>query len=288
MIFQQILIGIAFGCIYALVALGFVLIYKATDVVNFAQGELMMIGAFVAYTFLISLKIPYYFGFPLAIIAMALLGILIERVAIRPLIGKSFFSIVMATIGLSIIMRNLAGIIWSYHTFSYPPIFPRELIKLGPVPISPVYVVIISGAAVLMVALYCFFKFHRIGLAMRATQQNPLVADLMGLGVKKIFSYTWALGSAVGAIAGILVAFIQFVHVNLGFLGLKAFPAAVLGGFGSIPGAIVGGLIIGISENVAGLYFSEGIKNIFAYIILIGILIIKPEGIFGIHERKKV
>jgi branched-chain amino acid transport system permease protein len=282
------MIGIAFGCIYALVALGFVLIYKATDVVNFAQGELMMIGAFVAYTFLVSLRIPYYFGFPLAIMAMALLGILIERVAIRPLIRKSFFSIVMATIGLSIIIRNLAGMIWSYHTFSYPFIFPRGLIKLGPVSISPVYMVIIFTATILMVALYYFFKFNRIGLAMRATQQNPLAADLMGLGVKRIFSYTWALGCAVGGIAGILVAFIQFVHANLGFLGLKAFPAAVLGGFGSIPGAIIGGLIIGISENIAGLYLSEGIKNIFPYIILIAILMIKPEGIFGIYERKKV
>lgn len=288
MLFQQLVSGIAFGCIYALVALGFVIIYKATDVINFAQGELMMVGAFAAYTFLVSLEIPYYFGFPLAIIAMAFFGILIERVAIRPLVGKPFFSIVMATIGLSIILRNLAGMIWTYHTFSYPPIFPRGLIKLGPVSLSPVYVVIIATAAILMIGLYLFFKFNRIGLAMRATQQNPLAADLMGLGVKRIFSYTWALGSVVGAIAGILVAFIQFVHANLGFLGLKAFPAAVLGGFGSIPGAIVGGLIIGISESVAGLYFSEGIRNIFPYIILIVVLMIKPEGIFGIYERKKV
>jgi len=288
MLWQQIISGVAVGCIYALVALGFVLIYKATEVINFAQGEFMMIGAFAAYTLIVFCKLPFLPAFVFTLIFMFLFGILLDRVIFRPLVGEGAFALVMVTIGLAITLRSLAGMIWTYDTFDFPFVFSEKPLDLGGLVISKVHLTIIVSSVILMFLLYLFFKFTDIGIAMQATSQNQLAAYLMGIGVKKVFLLTWAISAVIAAIAGILIAPISFLHANMGFIGLKAFPAAVLGGFGSIPGAIVGGLIIGLSENLAGGYLTSGFKNIFAYIILILVLMIRPEGIFGIRERKRV
>jgi len=288
MFFQQLISGMALGSIYALIALGFVIIYKATEVINFAQGELMVWGAFIALTLTTSMGLPLWLSFVLSLFFMALFGILLEVLAIRPLVGKPIFSIVMATIGLSFVLRHLAGIIWSYDNFRFPSIFPRQPFSLGLTTIASSHLGIICTSFALMGLLYGFFRFTSLGLAMRATQQNQLGASIVGVGVKRIFSLTWALAAMLGAIAGILIAPVQFLNVNLGYLGLKAFPAAVLGGFGSIPGAIVGGLIIGVSENLAGTFLATWVREIFAYIILLVILMIRPQGIFGIQEKKRV
>jgi branched-chain amino acid transport system permease protein len=288
MFFQQLLSGMAVGSIYALIAIGFTIIYKATDVINFAQGDLMVWGCFISLTMVTSLGMPLWISFPITLFFMALLGIIIQALAIRHLVGKHVFSIVMATIGLSFVLRNLAGIIWTYDTFSFPSVFPSRQFSLGMVTISSTHLGIIAASFCLMALLYGFFKLTSIGLAMQATQQNQFGASIVGISVKRIFSMTWALGAVLGAIAGILIAPTQFLDVNLGYLGLKAFPAAVLGGFGSIPGAIVGGLIIGISENLAGTFMATWVKDIFAYIILLVILMIRPQGIFGIQEKKRV
>ena len=278
----------AVGSIYALIAIGFTIIYKATDVINFAQGEFMVWGCFISLTMVNSLGMPLWISFFLTLFCMALFGIIIQALAIRHLVGKHIFSIVMATIGLSFVLRHLAGIIWTYDTFSFPSIFPERRFSLGTATISSTHLGIISASFFLMILLYCFFKFTTLGLAMRATQQNQLGASIVGVSVKRVFAMTWAMGAALGAIAGILIAPIQFLDVNIGSLGLKAFPAAVLGGFGSIPGAIVGGLIIGVSENLAGTYMATWGKDIVAYIILLVILMIRPQGIFGIQENKRV
>jgi branched-chain amino acid transport system permease protein len=288
MFFQQLISGMAVGSIYALIALGFTIIYKATDVINFAQGELMVWGAFIAMTLTISLGLPLWLSISFTLLFMTLFGIIIEALAIRHLVGKHIFSIVMATIGLSFFLRHLAGIIWSYDTFKFPSIFRPQLFSLGSATISSTHLGIIAASFSLMALLYGFFRLTSIGLAMRATQQNQFGASIVGISVKRIFSVTWALAAVLGAIAGILIVPLQFLSVNLGYLGLKAFPAAVLGGFGSIPGAIVGGLIIGISENLAGTYMATWVREIFAYILLLGILMIRPQGIFGIQEKKRV
>jgi branched-chain amino acid transport system permease protein len=288
MLWQQIISGVAVGCIYALVALGFVLIYKATEVINFAQGEFMMIGAFAAYTLIVLFKLLFLPAFVFTLIFMFLFGILLDRLIFRPLVGEGAFALVMVTIGLAFTLRSLAGMIWTYDTFDFPFVFSEKPLDLGGLVISKVHLTIIVSSVILMFLLYLFFKFTDIGIAMQATSQNQLAAYLMGIGVKKVFLLTWAISAVIAAIAGILIAPISFLHANMGFIGLKAFPAAVLGGFGSIPGAIVGGLIIGLSENLAGGYLTPGFKNIFAYIILILVLMIRPEGIFGVKEKKRV
>ena len=289
-ILQTVLAGIATGCIYGLVALGFVLIYKATEVVNFAQGELMMLGAFFAYSFITFLNLPYWTAFLLTVILMGVLGMLLERAVLRPLIGEPVFAIVMVTIGVGIFCRSAVSMIpgWGTDTLGFKTPFGEKFLRPGGLVISWEHLAIIILTTTLIFGLYCFFRFTRLGVAMRATSQNQLAAAYMGISVRRVFSLTWIISAAVAAFAGILLSPFTFVHMNMGFIGLKAFPAAVLGGFGSIPGAIIGGLIIGITENFAGVYLPIGWKDVAAYIILILVLMIRPEGLFGIQEKKKV
>jgi branched-chain amino acid transport system permease protein len=287
---QTVLAGIATGCIYGLVALGFVLIYKATEVVNFAQGELMMLGAFFGYSFITFLNLPYWTAFLLTVILMGFLGMLLERAVLRPLIGEPVFAIVMVTIGVGIFCRSAVSMIpgWGTDTLGFKTPFGEKFLRPGGLVISWEHLAIIILTTTLIFGLYCFFRFTRLGVAMRATSQNQLAAAYMGISVRRVFSLTWIISAAVAAFAGILLSPFTFVHMNMGFIGLKAFPAAVLGGFGSIPGAIIGGLIIGITENFAGVYLPIGWKDVAAYIILILVLMIRPEGLFGIQEKKKV
>ena len=288
--FQYVLSGVAIGCIYGLVALGFVLIYKATEVVNFAQGEFMMLGAFMAYTFISLLDLPYWPAFLFTVLFMGLFGTFLDRVLFRPLVGEPAFAIVMVTIGFGTLARSVASMVpgWGTDTYGFKTPFAEKFLRSGGLVISWEHLSIIILTVALILLFYGFFKFTRIGIAMQATSENQLAAVYMGISVKKVFSLTWAISAAVGAFAGILLAPITFVHMNMGFIGLKAFPAAVLGGFGSIPGAIVGGLIIGVTESLAGVYLPIGWKDIAAFIILILVLMVRPEGIFGIQEKKKV
>lgn len=288
--FQAVVAGIANGCIYALVAIGVVLIYKATEVVNFAQGELMMIGAFFAFTFIVLVGLPYWVAFILMAVVMAVFGMGLDRILIRPLIGYPTFSIVMVTIGFGILARSIVSVIpgWGPETYSFHTPFVDQNTNIGRLVLSNEQLVVIVITISLIAALFSFFKFTKIGIAMQAVSENQLAATYMGISVKRVFSLIWALSALVAGFAGILLAPITFVHVNMGFIGMKAFPAAVLGGLLSVPGAIVGGLVIGLTENLAGLYLPMGWKDIAAYIILILVLIIRPEGIFGNKERKKV
>jgi branched-chain amino acid transport system permease protein len=287
---QYIISGIAIGCIYGLVALGFVLIYKATEVVNFAQGELMMLGAFIAYTFITFMDLPYWIAFLFTVVFMGLFGLLLDRVVLRRLVGEPAFAIVMVTIGFGILARSVASMVpgWGTDTYGFQTPFTDKVVRHGGVVISWEHLSVIILTVALILLFYFFFKFTRVGVGMQATSQNQLAAVYMGISVKKVFSLTWAISAAVGAFAGVLLAPITFVHMNMGFIGLKAFPAAILGGFGSIPGAIVGGLIIGVTESLAGVYLPIGWKDIAAFIILILVLMIRPEGLFGIQQKKKV
>ena len=287
---QQVVSGTAIGCVYALVALGFVLIYKATEVVNFAQGDIMMIGAFMAYSFIALWGFNFWVGALMAIVATAIFGGVLERVVMRPMVGQPVFSIIMVTIGLGFIARSVVSMMpgWGVDTYAIETPFYGKIVGFGGLVLSQDHLAVIVLTSLLVVFLYLFFRFTRLGVAMQATSQNQLAAYYMGIPVKTMFSLVWGMSAGVAAFAGLLLAPIAFVHVNMGYLGIKAFPAAVLGGFGSIPGAIVGGLIIGIVEALAGFYLPEGFKDVAAYIILLVVLIVRPEGLFGSTLRKKV
>lgn len=287
---QQVVSGTAIGCVYALIALGFVLIYKATEVVNFAQGELMMIGAFMAYSFIVLWGFNFWIGALLAIVVTAIFGGVLERTVMRPMVGQPVFSIIMVTIGLGFVGRSIVSMMpgWGVDTYGIETPFYGEIVSLGGLVLSQDHLAVIVLTTALVVVLYLFFRFTRLGVAMQATSQNQLAAYYMGIPVKTMFSLVWGMSAGVAAFAGLLLAPISFVHVNMGYLGIKAFPAAVLGGFGSIPGAIIGGLIIGIVEALAGFYLPEGFKDVAAYIILLVVLIVRPEGLFGATVRKKV
>ncbi|UCG07947.1 MAG: branched-chain amino acid ABC transporter permease [Desulfobacterales bacterium] len=289
-ILQTVLSGISIGCVYGLVALGFVLIFKATEVINFAQGELLMLGAFISYSLIGLLHFPYWAALAVTVIVMGLLGTLLERTVLRSLVGEPVYAIVIVTIGLSYFLRSMVSMIpgWGTDTYGFQTPFAEKFIRTGKLVISWEYLAIILITTALIFLLFSFFRYTRVGTAMRATSQNQLAAVYMGISVTRVFSLTWTIAAALGGIGGILLSPITFVHMNMGFIGLKAFPAAVLGGFGSLPGAIVGGLIIGITESLAGFYLPEGWKDIAAWIILIGVLIIRPQGLFGIQEKKKV
>jgi len=289
-VLQVLISGISQGCIYGLIALGFVLIYKATETINFAQGELMMLGAFLGLTATVVMGLPYWAGVPVALAGMALAGLLIERAALRPILGQPAFSVVMVTIGLGYLARGAVTMIpfWGTETHTLPTPFKEEVLYLGTLAIGMEQIVIVAATVALCAALYLFFRFTRVGIAMQAASQNQLAAYYMGIPVRRLNGLIWAISAAVAALAGILLAPITFVHVNMGFIGLKAFPAAVVGGFGSLPGAIVGGLIIGVVESFSGVYLPEGFKDIAAYVMVLAMLVLKPNGIFGETMRKKV
>jgi branched-chain amino acid transport system permease protein len=289
-VLQIIISGIAQGCIYGLIALGFVLIYKATETVSFAQGELMMLGAFAGLAAGVLLDFPFWLAVASAVAAMAAFGVLLERVVIRPILGQPAFSIVMLTIGIGYMARGLITLIPNIgtetHTFAVP--YKDQIWRLGTLVLNVEQMVVIAATALLSGLLYAMFRYSKLGIAMQAASQNQLAAYYMGIPVKRLNGLVWGLAAAVAAIAGILLAPITFVHANMGFIGLKAFPAAVVGGFGSLPGAIVGGLIIGVVEALSGFFLPEGFKDVAAYVVVLVMLMVRPNGLFGEPLRKKV
>lgn len=289
-VLQLTIAGIAIGCIYALIALGFVLIYKATEVVNFAQGDVMMLGGFVAFTFASIWHFPFWLAVIFAILVLAAVGALFNRLLLVPIIGQPTFAAVMVTLAAGFVMRGVASMMpgWGTDTYALKAPYSDETIRLGELVVSTDHLAIIVLTAALCACLYVFFKYTRVGVAMQAASQNQLAANYMGIPVRRINTLIWAISAGVAAFAAILLAPITFVHTNMGFIGLKAFPAAVVGGFGSIPGAIVGGLIIGLVESYSGFYLPEGFKDVAAYIVVLLVLMIRPSGIFSEMRRKKV
>jgi branched-chain amino acid transport system permease protein len=287
---QLVISGISQGCIYGLIALGFVLIYKATETVSFAQGELMMLGAFAGLASMTFLGFPFWLAIVSAIAGMALFGVLLERIVIRPILGQPAFSIVMLTIGIGYVARGLITMIprigTETHSLAVP--YKDQIWNVGALVLNVEQMAVIATTGVLCLLLFAVFKYSKIGIAMQASSQNQLAAYYMGIPVKRLNGVVWGLAAAVAAVAGLLLAPITFVHANMGFIGLKAFPAAVVGGFGSLPGAIVGGLIIGIVESLSGFYLPEGFKDTAAYIVVLIMLMVKPNGLFGERTGKKV
>lgn len=287
--FLQVLItGLGQGCLYGLIALGFVLIYKATEIVNFAQGELLMMGAFFAVTYAGILGLPFWLAFLLTIISMAVFGYLLDMLVVRSMIGESQFSVIILTISIGFILRAVAGGIWGSDILSLETPYSGKMANFGGLVIGQEYLVVIAGTIVLSLALYLFFRYSSLGIAMQAASQNQLAAYYMGIPVKRVFSLIWAISALVAAVAGTLLAPISLVSPQMGFIGIKAFAAAVIGGFGSLPGALIGGLIIGSSEQLAGTYLPMGFQEISAYVIMFLVLTVRPQGLFAQIQQKKV
>ena len=289
LVLQILVAGVAQGCVYGLIALGFVLIYKATETVNFAQGELMMLGAFAGFAFM-ALGLPFWMAGIASLATMALVGLGLERLLIRPVLGQPAFSIVMLTFGVGYIARSgitmLPGIGTETHMLAAP--YKGMVIRAAGVVLAAEQLVIIAATALLCTVLWMLFRFTRIGIAMQASSQNQLAAYYMGIPVQKLNGLVWALAAAVATVAGLLLAPITFVHANMGFIGLKAFPAAIVGGFSSLPGAIVGGVVIGLVEALSGFYLPEGFKDVMPYVVVLIMRTVQPTGLFGERTRKKV
>ena len=285
---SQVVSGLATGCVYALIALGFVLIFKATDVVNFAQGEFVMVSGFISYTLLILGGLPYWLVLIITVVASGFVGVVLERVVVRPIMDAPIFSIVIATIGASTVLRSSAGILYGYDVLPLPTLFSKDPVRLGVLTFTAMDAGVIGSSLAIMLALYLFFTRTLTGTAMRATAQSQTAARLMGVSVKRIFALTWAISAGIGGIAGVLIAPIIYLDPNLGFIGVKAFAGAILGGFGSIPGAIVGGMLLGVIENLSGYFFNAGIKQVSTYILLILVLVVRPAGLFGAAPIRKV
>jgi branched-chain amino acid transport system permease protein len=289
---QATIAGLAQGCVYALVALGFVLIYKATEVSNLAQGELMMVGAYIHFTLVTGLGLPSLAAVPLTLLFAALFGASIERVLVRPLADEPPFVLITATIGLGIVLRSLTGIIWTHNTFAFPSPIPDGTWTVGGVVLSSVDLAAFGTVIAVAFVLYAFFHWTRPGTAMRAIAQNRYAAQLMGIRVQHLVALTWALSAAVAALGGLILADISYLHTNMSIIGLAAIPAAVLGGLDSIPGALLGGLTIGLAETMAGTFLGpwlgSGLQEVAAYVLLIAVLLVRPTGFFGLPDTRRV
>ncbi|WP_017755283.1 branched-chain amino acid ABC transporter permease [Calidifontibacillus oryziterrae] len=289
---QMLVTGIVVGCVYALVALGFVLIYKSSDAINFAQGEFLLIGTYVCLTLISSYNIPFIPALMLTLLFSAALGFAVERIVLRPFIGEPIISLIMATIGLSSVLVGLVHIIWGHETRVYPQIFPVEPVHLGSVVVAPVYLWSLAIVIVMLLLFTFFFKYSKMGIAMRATADDQQAAMSMGISVKTIFAFAWAIAAIVSAVGGVLLGNINGVNASLSVIGLKVLPVAILGGLDSIPGAIIGGIIIGIIESMTGGYLDPlvggGLKEVMPFIILVFILMFKPYGLFGKKEIERV
>ena len=287
---EVLLNGLMAGVLYALVALGFVLIYKATEAVNFAQGDFMMLGAFVTLglTNAEYMDLPFWIAAPLAISIMAVLGYLLDFFILRHLFGQSQTAVVILTIALGFVLRFVAGLIWGHEPQTLESPLALGDVQLGGVVLGMADVAVIVVTFLLTWSLYQFFQRTKLGLAMQAASQNQMAAYFMGIPVRRVQGLIWGLAGATAAVAGILFASKGAIDPNAGLLGIKAFAAAVIGGFGSLPGALAGGLIVGVIEPFAARYLAAGYSQIAPYALLLAVLIFRPHGLFSQVRVKKV
>jgi branched-chain amino acid transport system permease protein len=290
---QLIITGIAVGGVYSLMALGFVLIFKASSVVNFGPGELVLFGAYVAWATILQMRMPVAVALPITLGVAILLGLAIERGVLRPLIGEPIISVIMVTFGFASVIRGVLNMAWGSDTRPFPVLFSQQPFHLGPVPVSPVHLWSFVMVMVLLAAFSVFFKFSLVGTAMRATADNQQVAQSLGVSVKWIFALSWCVATVVSTLGGIILGSIRGgVDFSLADLGLKVFPVVILGGLDSVTGAIVGGVLIGVLENLSGGYldpiFGGGVKEVAPFVALVIILMIRPYGLFGKHDIERV
>jgi branched-chain amino acid transport system permease protein len=285
---QLIFTGLGVGSIYALIALGFVLIYRATNVVNFAQGDFAMLGAFAMVVVTIDLGLPYWVGIVLTLLVLPLVGAIFNLAVYFPLRNRGFLPVIISTLGASIFLEN--GMLAAYgpRPQSLPPMFASQGITLGPVFLDSQYLVILATTVVMVALQYVFFERTLLGKKMQATSQDKEMASLLGIPVAVMIVLTFAYSATLGGLAGILVAPIIFVSVGMGSaIALKAFAASIIGGFGDVKGAIVGGLALGVIETLGAHYVSVPFKDGFAFLVLFAFLLIRPQGLYGERISEK-
>lgn len=290
---QLIINGLVVGSIYSLVALGFVIIYKATKVVNFAQGELVLVGAYICFSLTVQFQLPFLVSFLLTLGFSVVLGLAIERMVLRPMIGEPIISVIMVTVGLSTVLKALVQLFWGTQIHVYPQVLPQKAVFIAGLPVAPVYIAAFVLAMLLFSVFTLFFKYSRMGIAMRATAFDQQAAASMGIGIKNIFALSWCIAAVVSSIGGVILGNINGINTQLGHLGLKVFPAVILGGLDSLLGAALGGLVIGVLENVcdgvAKQFFDlHGFREVAAFVFLVIILMIKPHGLFGTEEIERL
>ncbi len=288
-----VIVGLSIGMVYGLIALGISLIYSGLDIVHFAHGEIYMLGAFIGLTIGTNTGFDYIVVLLLAMIATGLVGVLIERLFYRRLtrMGGGYtvagMGMIICGFGMSIVLQNVAYLIWGPKPLPFPVSFGMP-VEIGTVVLPRSYVWIISAALILMVSLHLFLKKTRLGLAVRAVAHNKEIAYLMGINVPVMISVIFGIACALAAAAGVLIGPINYVHVIMGIgVLIKAFAAAVVGGFGSLPGAVLGGLLVGVTESLGAGYLSGSYKDIYAFVLLIFVLMVKPSGLLGVDTKVK-
>ncbi|BAQ08755.1 inner-membrane translocator [Bacillus sp. OxB-1] len=289
---QMLVTGIVVGSIYGLVALGFVLIYRASDALNLANGEFVIIGSYICLILMTAYKVPFFIAVAITLVFSALLGLIVERLVVRPLMNAPVISVIMATIGLSSLLAGAVHMIWGHQTRTFPPVFPQTPLKFGGVIITPVYLWSFVVVIVLLTIFLLFFKFSKMGIAMRAVADDQQAAMSMGISVKYVYATTWAIASVVAAVGGILLGNINGLSPTMAAIGLTVLPVVILGGLDSVLGAIVGGFIIGVLQSLAGGYLDPliggGLKDVVPFIIVLLILMVKPYGLFGRRGIERV
>lgn len=293
LLFQLLVNGLIVGALYGVVAMSFVLIYKASQVVNFAQGEFLLVGAWACWWLITSLQLPFWLAFPVCLAFMTVFGIVLQVTVLRPLIGEPVISVIMATVGLSIFFQALMK--WMFGVFAqpFPAIFGADRIEFLGLEVKSVYLLSLGLSAVIMLGFWWFFTYSKHGLAMRATAFDQQVAQSLGVSVPRVFAMSWAISAVVSAVAGVVVGVVSGVSSGLSFYGIKVFPAVILGGLDSIVGAMLGGLIVGVLENLAQYVDSQWLNwgnmiNIAPFYALVLILLIKPYGLFGTKNIERV
>ena len=293
LLIQLLANGLIVGTLYGVVAMSFVLIYKATQVVNFAQGEFLLIGAWVCWWLLTKYQLPFYLGMPITLVFMLIFGVALQVIVLRPMIGEPVISVIMVTIGLSTVFQAAMKWIFGTNLQPFPPIFETQTMNVLSLQIQTVYLMSLVVSVAMMGAMAWFFHSSKYGLAMRATAFNQQVAQSLGISVKTVFAMAWAISAVLSAVAGVIVAVVNGVSAGLSGYGIKVFPAVILGGLDSIAGAVLGGIIIGLLENLAHFVDSQylhwgNLYEIAPFYVLIIILMIKPYGLFGTKDIERI
>ncbi len=278
---QLIVSGLSNGMVYALVAVGFVVIFKASDVINFAQGEFLLFGAYLAFAFIGQFGLPWSLGVVVTLLCAAMIGLIVERLVLRPLIGEPVISMIMVTIGLSSLLRAVVNGIWGVRPKAFPNFIPSGEVEFMGAVVGIDRLLVIGIAGVLLTILTLFFRHTRDGIAMRAIADDQQAALSMGISIKRVLAVAWAMAAITAAVAGIMLANTVGVSHDIIFIGLRVFPVVILGGLDSVPGAIVGGAVIGLLESYTAGYTTSGLELIVPYIVLVLVLMIRPYGLFG-------
>ncbi|MGD0779722.1 MAG: branched-chain amino acid ABC transporter permease [Dehalococcoidales bacterium] len=289
---QYIITGLSVGMVYALIALGFVLIWKSSSVANLALGQIVLLSSWFTYSMLVQVNLPSYIALPIVVIFAVCLGWIIERFALRPLIAQPILSLIAVTLGIGYFIEGIITFIWPWSVDALPRLFPRDVVHIGTAVISQQYLWVIGICLVIFVLLTLFFRYHKMGVAMRATADDQMAVQACGIPVTRVFSTSWMLACVVAAIGGVLISSIGGITHGLVDTGLKAFSVVILGGLDSFVGALIAGPIIGLAESLGGGYLTPymwgGVRDIIPFIIIIIVMVIKPYGLFGEKRIERI